>query len=402
MKKILSIVLAVLMIVTTMPMAFAESNDYQAGDIIQFGSYPQSEVKSTTTISELNSLNLNWLSYNYYSSGIQSDYMKYTDVTYNGEKYRGVRFSSYRPTSTYSVTSTEVANETQFFQYMHGYHIDTTYWFKYEPIKWIVLDPESGLIMSDLVIDSQPFNNTLSASVYSTSSIRTWLNEVFFNDAFTELHKNSINVSNVDNMNDRIFLLSYDEILNPDYGFEDFGGAYDPLRTTISTKYARIQGLYNFSYGNYDENTAFWYLRTAYKNNNEVVWLITYKGIVGDYVQNVNSIAGIRPALRINIDGLEKLETHNHNYTAVELKATCDVSGTITYTCSCGDVYTEAIEPIGHSFDGSKCIKCNYDKADDCSCNCHKGGLARLIFKLINFFQKIFGMNKVCACGVKH
>ena len=38
----------------------------------------------------------------------------------------------------------------------------------------------------------------------------------------------------------------------------------------------------------------------------------------------------------------------------------------------------------------------------DCSCNCHKGGLAGLFFKIINFFQKLFGMNKVCACGVKH
>ena len=40
--------------------------------------------------------------------------------------------------------------------------------------------------------------------------------------------------------------------------------------------------------------------------------------------------------------------------------------------------------------------------ADDCSCNCHKGGIAGFFFKILNFFQKIFGMNKVCACGVKH
>lgn len=38
----------------------------------------------------------------------------------------------------------------------------------------------------------------------------------------------------------------------------------------------------------------------------------------------------------------------------------------------------------------------------DCSCNCHKGGISGFFFKILNFFQKIFGKNKVCACGAKH
>ena len=42
------------------------------------------------------------------------------------------------------------------------------------------------------------------------------------------------------------------------------------------------------------------------------------------------------------------------------------------------------------------------DPADDCSCNCHKGGIGGFFFKILNFFQKLFGQNKVCACGVKH
>ena len=38
----------------------------------------------------------------------------------------------------------------------------------------------------------------------------------------------------------------------------------------------------------------------------------------------------------------------------------------------------------------------------NCSCNCHKGGIVGFFFKIINFFQKLFGMNKVCACGIAH
>ena len=39
---------------------------------------------------------------------------------------------------------------------------------------------------------------------------------------------------------------------------------------------------------------------------------------------------------------------------------------------------------------------------DDCSCNCHAGGIKSFFFKILNFFEKLFGKNKVCACGVKH
>lgn len=42
------------------------------------------------------------------------------------------------------------------------------------------------------------------------------------------------------------------------------------------------------------------------------------------------------------------------------------------------------------------------EPATDCSCNCHKGGISGLIFKIILFFQRIFGMNKECKCGIAH
>ena len=39
---------------------------------------------------------------------------------------------------------------------------------------------------------------------------------------------------------------------------------------------------------------------------------------------------------------------------------------------------------------------------EDCPCKCHKGGIAGFFYKIVLFFQKLFGMNKVCACGAKH
>ena len=40
---------------------------------------------------------------------------------------------------------------------------------------------------------------------------------------------------------------------------------------------------------------------------------------------------------------------------------------------------------------------------EDCPCKCHKGGIAGFFYKIILFFQKLFGNNKICAeCGAKH
>ena len=46
-------------------------------------------------------------------------------------------------------------------------------------------------------------------------------------------------------------------------------------------------------------------------------------------------------------------QTHSHSYTsAVTKKPTCTENGIKTYTCSCGDSYTEKISATGHKWDG--------------------------------------------------
>ncbi len=38
----------------------------------------------------------------------------------------------------------------------------------------------------------------------------------------------------------------------------------------------------------------------------------------------------------------------------------------------------------------------------ECDCNCHKSGFMGFLWKIINFFNKLFKMNPACECGVKH
>ncbi len=135
-------------------------------------------------------------------------------------------------------------------------------------------------------------------------------------------------------------------------------------------------------------------------------------------------------------------EAHEHTYTsAVTKEATCTEDGAKTFTCSCNYSYTETIPATnhslgawketkaptctekgeqtknckncsysetksvnakGHDFNGAICKNCGADKTKDCSCNCHKTGFMGFIWKIINFFNKLFKSNPVCGCGVKH
>ena len=38
----------------------------------------------------------------------------------------------------------------------------------------------------------------------------------------------------------------------------------------------------------------------------------------------------------------------------------------------------------------------------DCECKCHQGGIAGFFYKIVLFFQKLFGNNLVCECGAEH
>ena len=93
---------------------------------------------------------------------------------------------------------------------------------------------------------------------------------------------------------------------------------------------------------------------------------------------------------------------HDYKYVVIN-EATCTTDGNkfgLCLRCSAQEIVT--ISATGHNFEGSKCKNCDYNKADFCSCNCHKGGISGLIWKLLVFFYKIFGSNKDCACGATH
>ena len=313
----------------------AEAAEYSVGDIIEFGSYPQSEVtkeSDNATYAKLEAATKNWISYGYYSgdgsygSMQPGDWMKYADITLGGEKYRAVRFTQYRP--DWTIYSSAPSNT---YQVDNGYTVNTTYYFKYEPLKWQVLDSKTGLVLSKSIVDSQAYSNTIYeygtredgysiywndtahtkfANDYATSSIRKWLNEDFYNTAFTSAQKQNILPTTLDNSaystdyskydsvstTDNIFLLSYSEVQNISYGFTD-STSLSETRVAMGTDYAKVQGLPVYS-NKYSD----WRLRSAgyYSDRGCFVWNDNYNEgrVCNNYFVNRTDY-GIRPAMRL-------------------------------------------------------------------------------------------------------
>ena len=294
-KRILSALLAVIMLVGIAPLtgidfkAEAANKTYKVGDIIEFGSYPQSEVTDSALISKLDkaSENAEWTSYNYYVGTDEygdgnmkpNDFMKYKDITLYGNKYRAVLFTEYRNVCTYQSLTSYNAEP---YQHYNGYYKNNVYYFMYEPLEWRVLDPDDGYVMCNNVIDSQPYQNCIYKDWYTyynnssftnystdweTSSLRTWLNNDFYNVAFSAKEREQINLTRLDNQSvfmnkydsnptlDKIFLLSYHDAKNELYGFNSDIHAPDLKRQLKSTDYSFCQG--RMSIKDYD-----WWLRS--------------------------------------------------------------------------------------------------------------------------------------------
>lgn len=260
------------------------------GTVINFGSYPQSEVTDSATLKKLDKEPKQWESYEYYSgTGNEvdgnmepSDYMKYADIKLGGEKYRAVTFSEYRPECTGYTHSDGT------FQDDKGYFTNNVYYFKYEPLKWRVLDASTGLVVCDSAIDSQAYNNYIIyssdeyygdsgknhyASNWEYSSLRKWLNNDFYNTAFSKTQQDRIKELTRENKStysseydsnptsDKITLLSYNDVLNKNYGFSSSSGAYGTARQRKGTDYAKCQGLWV-------GGTSWWRLRSPSSSSN--------------------------------------------------------------------------------------------------------------------------------------
>ena len=298
----------------------------KVGDIIEFGSYPQSKITDSDLIAKIEAVgkSISWVDYNYYiGTGTSDDgnmkpvdgMMLYKDIPYNGSKYRAVKINQYRPYRTGNTSS-----ET--YQYDNGYNKGNIYYFKYEPLSWRILDPSEGYVMCNQIIDSQAYQNFIYyngseyynseacenyASDWVTSSLRQWLNNSFYNTAFTAEEKEQIGTSHLENKSiisiaynsadtyDKIFLISYYDAANSAYGFDSSSDANDAARQLKGTDYAKCQGLYVSS--SYD-GPSWWRLRSP--NNSYGATEVVLGGWAYGYCGAGDTDGGVVPTFKFN------------------------------------------------------------------------------------------------------
>ena len=309
-------------------------DDLKTGDHILYGTYPQSRVTDAALIAKLEAAPKTWKSYNYYSgTGTRadgqmapSDYMRFADFFVGGAKYRAVTFSEYRPYYTGYTRSSGNSHQDD-----NGYMPNNVYYFLYEPITWRILDPTDGLILSELLLDSQAYQNTSCyaytnntfiywqntfcntyASDYAASSIRSWLNHDFYETAFADAQKANIRNDvalnndarrggaeyNSASTKDKLFLLSYAEATNGAYGFASSGYTDDTARQAQGTDYAKAQGLYISESDSYAD-CSLWWLRSPYNSGGACV--VGIDGVIDTGYGDVFSTDyGVRVACRLS------------------------------------------------------------------------------------------------------
>lgn len=216
-------------------------------DCLWFGMYPQSEVNTSDQIYKV----LNKLP--------DSAWDTNNDTSINGVKYR--RFKG------------EDAPRTGTNDYYYNWNDDyqTYHYFKYEPIKWRILNINSqdAFLMSDKVLDSQIYHAQDGKKLWEDSTLRSWLNGLdesnnsknedysennFIDCAFSIKEKRAIQTTNNSNYHrlypgndtkDKIFVLSDFELSNEkgaSYGFVR-QGLRDEARWRKCSTYAWSRGI---------------------------------------------------------------------------------------------------------------------------------------------------------------
>ena len=293
-RRLVSLLLSLLMLTGAFALfCVPASAAYKVGDVIEYGTYPQTRIADTVLVPKLENVQKNWKSLGYYAaatktSDLQNDgtmtaksYWQYCDFFYGTEKYRAIKFTALRPENTNRYADSTTTYGTSYVN-KNGYQTKTIYYFKFEPIKWKVLNPSTGLVFSQVLLDAQPMQNVVYdkayqksytgtdaanyANDYGFSSIHTWLQETFMTTAFTSAQKSNVKSTLVTgsaasiytqaNVSAKVFLLSNEDVRNASYGF-GVNANTDTSRQRKGSDYAASQGLY------YDDQPAPWWLRSV-------------------------------------------------------------------------------------------------------------------------------------------
>lgn len=260
MKRLTGIILVLVMFITTAPLSglMPKASAYSVGDIIEFGNYPQLNVSE------------------YLRARLaEQEHDAYGRIYYDGKIY---------------------------------YRNSSSNYYEMPPIKWRVLSVDSDgiFIISDKILTASKYHNAVADITWSKCSLRTWLNNSFYNLAFTDSEKIRINTTHLQNgdnpwcgtdggidTDDKVFIPSAADVLNPDYGFPS-----NDSRIASNTPYTSATDYWLRNPGRYPTRVC------VVKNNGTITYDSTW----------ASDSRGIRPAIKLSFGSVVYNSKVNSQY----------------------------------------------------------------------------------------
>ena len=162
--------------------------------------------------------------------------------------------------------------------------------YKRDPIEWQVLAKKGNCVLaiSRFVLDKQQYNTGRGSVTWKDSSIRAWLNGVFFNTAFNQFEQSMIVETAMNEertLYDKVFLLSVQEA-------NQYFSCNENRKCSRWTHYSLTR------YGSCD-----WWLRTRGEISNYTAVVSSYDGSIFESGSRVDTTQAVRPAIWIDFPG---------------------------------------------------------------------------------------------------
>ena len=232
------------------------------------------------------------------TEGVTMDrhYTWYRDLEYNGTKYRAIRFNRYRPKNTTSdFSNDETPDSSQYIQYANGYRKATVYWFKWEPIKWNIVNTGSknSLVYTDKILDV----TYLYYRWYSGTDGRSFTNPITGATASSYASANNYLLMGDDNIGETnneyaFYKGGIRNFTNEVFPKVAFGSEYDPAvnfdpatasdsdRESFELKYRTMPLRLAIEVNNSASSTKYSTNTYACNNTYDNMWLLSYKEAV--------------------------------------------------------------------------------------------------------------------------
>ncbi len=178
--------------------------------------------------------------------------------------------------------------------------------FNEDPIKWRVLQNNTTdktlFLLADQSLDVQQYNMRFESTSWAACTLHTWLNDTFMNSAFSDsrekqaIKETQVMTTGSVDTNDKIFLLSKDEVINNTYGFTNNTSAHD---SRVSSKTDFVESINPTS----STGTNNWWLRSP-GSRDGYVSMVLDQGNVSDFGFSVELGWDVRPAFNLNLSSI--------------------------------------------------------------------------------------------------